>query len=65
MTCQRCKGLMVEDRFFDLLDSSIQSNRAWRCIICGEITDMTIVDNRSAQSRTNDLRSGLDLSRIP
>ena len=25
MTCQRCKGLMVEDRFFDLLDSSRQN----------------------------------------
>ena len=46
MTCQRCKGLMVEDRFFDFLVSSIQNNQAWRCVICGEVTDMIIVRNR-------------------
>ncbi|MDN5942639.1 MAG: hypothetical protein L0H94_12215 [Nitrospira sp.] len=65
MTCQRCKGLMVEDRFFDLLDSSSQNIPAWRCVICGEVTDMTIVNNRSVQSRTNDRWSARDLSRIP
>lgn len=65
MTCQRCKGLMVEDRFFDLLDSSIPNIPAWRCVICGEVTDMIIVNNRSVQSRTNDRWSGLDLSHIP
>lgn len=65
MTCQRCQGLMVEDRFFDLLDSSIQNNQAWRCVICGEVRDKIILNNRSVQSRTNDLRSGLDLSRVP
>ena len=65
MTCQCCKGLMVEDRFFDFLVSSIQNNQAWRCVICGEVTDMIIVRNRSVQSRTSDVWSGLDLSLIP
>ena len=64
MTCQRCKGLMVEDRFFDFSDSSIQNNPAWRCVICGEVTDRIIVRNRSVQSRTSDVWSGLDLSHL-
>lgn len=58
MTCRRCKGLMVEDLFFDLLDSSIQNNQAWRCVICGEVTDKIILNNRSVQSRTNDRWTG-------
>ena len=62
MTCQRCKGLMVENRFFDLLDSSIPNNPAWRCVICGEVTDMTIVHNRSVQSLVSDVWGGLNLS---
>ncbi len=65
MTCQRCKGLMVEDGFFDFLGSSIQISPAWRCVIGGEVTDMIIVRNRSVQSRTSDMRNGLDLSLIP
>ena len=62
MTCQRCEGLMVEDQFFDFLDSSIQNNQAWRCVNCGEVTDMIIVRNRSVQPRTSDVWSGLALS---
>ncbi|MGE0471276.1 MAG: hypothetical protein AB7L09_15595 [Nitrospira sp.] len=65
MTYQRCQGLMVEERFFNHLDSSSHNNRAWRCVICGEVTDRIIVHHRAIQSRTKDQRSGLDLSRIP
>lgn len=65
MTCQRCEGLMVEDRFFDFQDSRIQNNQAWRCVNCGEVTDMIIVRNRFVQFRTNDVWSGLDLSLVP
>ena len=56
---------MVEDRFFDFQDSRIQNNQAWRCVNCGEVTDMIIVRNRFVQPRTNDVWSGLDLSLVP
>ena len=56
MTCQRCQGLIImEDRFFDFPDISIENNPAWRCVNCGEVTDIVIVRNRSVQSRTSDM----------
>jgi len=45
MSCPRCHGLMVKDRFFDLLDSVLHID-AWRCISCGEVLDGTIRRNR-------------------
>lgn len=56
---------MVEERFFDFLDSSVQNNPAWRCVNCGEVTEMIIVRNRSVQSRTSDVWNGLNVSLIP
>ncbi|MBI3607111.1 MAG: hypothetical protein HY207_04000 [Nitrospirae bacterium] len=47
MHCERCRGLMVADRFTDLLDETGQITfGGWRCISCGEIVDPVIVTNR-------------------
>lgn len=47
MHCERCRGLMVVDRFTDLLDETGQITfRGWRCVCCGEIVDPVIVTNR-------------------
>lgn len=47
MRCARCKGLMVPDHFFDLLDDSGQMTfRGWRCLCCGNIIDPLIEVNR-------------------
>ena len=48
MHCERCRGLMVVDRFTDLLDETGQITfRGWRCVCCGEIVDPVIVTNRT------------------
>lgn len=45
--CPRCGGLMVADRFFDLLDDTGQLQfMAARCVSCGEVLDPVILENR-------------------
>ena len=47
MHCTRCRGLMVRDHFYDLLDDGGQfSFRGWRCICCGNVLDPLILKNR-------------------
>jgi ferredoxin len=47
--CVRCGGLMVADRYIDLLDDTGQLEfTANRCIQCGEVVDATILRNRMA-----------------
>jgi hypothetical protein len=52
--CTRCGGLMVADRYIDLLDDTGQLEfTADRCIQCGEVVDQIILRNRMAnQART-------------
>lgn len=52
--CTRCGGLMVNDRYIDLLDDTGQLEfSADRCIQCGEVVDQIILRNRMAsQART-------------
>jgi hypothetical protein len=45
MTCPRCKGLLVRDRFFDLQDTALHID-AWRCVSCGDVLDPVILANR-------------------
>ncbi len=49
MTCPRCQGLMVsiplEDRECSAPGESILG---WRCLLCGELVDETIVANRKS-----------------
>ncbi len=47
MDCNRCRGLMVNDRFSDPLDETGEIVFCgWRCVLCGEIVDPIIVRNR-------------------
>jgi hypothetical protein len=47
--CVRCGGLMVADRYIDLLDDTGQLEfTANRCVQCGEVVDATILRNRMA-----------------
>lgn len=49
MNCQRCHGLMVEERFEDLRsDPHHISFRGWRCVCCGDIVDPVIIRHRVA-----------------
>ena len=40
MQCPRCRGLMVPDQFFDLInDGGYWTFDGWRCLCCGNILD--------------------------
>ncbi len=45
MDCQRCQGLTVPDRLYDLQDSDVHCE-VWRCICCGNILDELILLNK-------------------
>ncbi len=47
MTCQKCKGLMIEERRPDLSSDTI----VHRCINCGLLLDPLIQQNRSSRVR--------------
>lgn len=42
MRCEKCKGLMVRERFADYFLVVY----AWKCINCGAILDATIAQNK-------------------
>jgi len=43
MQCQRCNGVMVNERFYGPGDPFW----GWRCMLCGNISDPIILENRS------------------
>ena len=43
MRCQRCKMVMVNERFYGPGDPFW----GWRCMLCGNISDPMILENRS------------------
>lgn len=47
MTCERCRGWMVRDRFVDLSDDTGRLDfDGWRCINCGEVLDVVVLQHR-------------------
>jgi len=42
MKCGRCGGTMVYERFYGPDENFL----GWRCILCGEILDQVILENR-------------------
>ena len=40
--CHRCMGAMVYDKFY----GSQEQFWGWKCLICGEIVDPVILENR-------------------
>lgn len=52
ITCRRCQGLMVPERFQDYYDDTGQlSFYGWRCLTCGEIVDPVIQTHRTHRQR--------------
>ncbi len=47
MTCERCKGLMVSKQICDLqgMSSNLRAN-GYCCLLCGDLVDAVILDNR-------------------
>ena len=53
MTCQRCDGLMVRERYDDLeLGSAGFEVSAWRCLNCGAIVDSVIAAHNRPTHKT-------------
>ena len=53
MTCQRCKGLMVQERYDDVgLGSAGYEVSAWRCLNCGAIVDSVIAAHHRPARKT-------------
>jgi len=46
MKCHRCGSVMVYERFFGLQEHFW----GWKCILCGEIIDQVILENRQTVS---------------
>ncbi len=52
MTCPRCQGLMVSVTLEDAEWSrSREPSLGWRCLLCGEVVDPTIADNRKIRPK--------------
>lgn len=53
MTCPRCDGLMVRERYDDLeLGSAGYEISGWRCLNCGAIIDPVITAHRHTTRKT-------------
>ncbi|TKB90848.1 MAG: hypothetical protein E8D41_11675 [Nitrospira sp.] len=53
MTCRRCNGLMVRERYDDLeLGSAGYEVLAWRCLNCGAIVDASIATHHHTDHKT-------------
>lgn len=48
MTCHRCEGFMVQDDYFQLVESD-RRLAAWRCVLCGDVVDPVIEANKKQQ----------------
>jgi len=46
MKCHRCGSVMVYERFYGPDEHFL----GWRCILCGEIIDQVIVENRQTKT---------------
>jgi hypothetical protein len=53
MTCRRCDGLMVQERYDDLeLGSTDYEVSAWRCLNCGDVVDPVIAAHHHTPRKT-------------
>lgn len=50
MNCSRCRGMMVPDHSYDDLDTMNRDRlHTWRCVLCGDVVDPVILQNRRKQ----------------
>ena len=53
MTCHRCHGLMVRERYDDVeLGSAEHEIPSWRCLNCGAIVDPVILAHHRTSDKT-------------
>ena len=52
MHCSRCRGLMIKDRFLDIMGQFGEMWAiSWRCVNCGHVYDSVIQQHRSAPEK--------------
>ncbi|MCS6316364.1 MAG: hypothetical protein H8K05_01000 [Nitrospira sp.] len=67
MTCDRCNGLMVSEQICDLQGcSSSLCVDCYRCLLCGDLVDALILENRrrSVSSAEPIMLASLHMSRM-
>jgi len=53
MTCQRCDGLMVRERYDDVVSGSAgYESVGWRCLNCGAVVDPVIAAHHQTTRKT-------------
>ncbi len=53
MTCLRCHGCMVRERFTDLWDDTGQiAFPGWRCLNCGDVLDGVVLRHRADREQS-------------
>ena len=63
MRCARCKGLMVTGFYEERANEGKQAPGVWRCVNCGELVDLRVLDNRMAS--LTQLRQVVERQRHP
>ncbi len=58
MTCERCDGLMVSERIYDLGMSNDLFVEGLRCLLCGDVVDTISLENRRRSAETIQSVSG-------
>ena len=46
MKCHRCGSMMVYEKFYGHCEHIL----GWKCILCGEVVDQVILENRQART---------------
>jgi hypothetical protein len=54
MSCHRCGGRMISEKFYDISSIFI----GWHCVICGEILDPVILLHRLSQNANLQIPEG-------
>ena len=54
MKCNRCGSAMVYERFYGPDEHFL----GWRCILCGEIVDQLILENRKTTNKEAGRKAG-------
>ena len=52
MKCHRCRGAVIYDKFYGFEEQFM----GWKCLICGEIVDPVILENRQLMNAGRGMR---------
>ena len=66
MNCDRCQGLMVHELIWDPqgMSSGVRAT-GYRCVLCGDVVDAVILDNRRRSTASVGSSAGTGLHKHP